>query len=163
MSEYINNDIAMDWNDTIEHEGEFTLLAEGDYDFEVNKFERKRFNGSAKMASSPMAAVVIKVFDKNDPAKGSTTITENLILNRKMEWKLCQFFTALGLRKHGEPLKMNWAAIIGKTGKCKVYIDKYTTDKGEERKNNKIEKFYDYNFEADSPSANSTTFVPGKF
>ena len=36
----------MDWNDTIESDGqEFVLLDEGDYNFTVTNFERGRFPG----------------------------------------------------------------------------------------------------------------------
>lgn len=159
MSDYINNDIAMGWEDTIENDNEFIVLPEGDYDFKIIDFERKRFEGSTKMSACPKAEVSIKLYNKNDPSSNSTTIKENLLLNRRMEWKLCQFFTALGLRKHGEPLKMNWNAIKGKKGRCKVIINKYVTDKGEEKENNRIDKFY----EPDETPTRKTTFTPGNF
>lgn len=162
MAEYTNNDCAMGWDDIIENDSEFKVLPEGDYDFTVIDFERKRFEGSAKMSACPKAEVSIKIYDKNNQSVGSTTINENLLLNRKMEWKLCQFFTAIGLRKHGEPLKMNWNDIKGRTGRCKVIVNRYTNDKGEERENNRIDKFYEY---AEAPTAVSAQkkFVPGKF
>lgn len=162
MADYINNDVAMGWDDTIENDNEFTILPEGSYDFEVLGFERKRFEGSAKLSACPKAEVKIKLFDRANPDKGSSTIVENLLLNRKMEWKLCQFFTAIGMRKHGEPLRMNWGAITGKTGRCKVIVNSYTTDKGEERENNRIDKFYE---PVDAPQTKSgdKPFVPGEF
>lgn len=162
MSEFTNNDVAMSWDDIIENDNEFTILPEGDYDFTIVDLERKRFEGSAKMSACPKAEVSIKLYDSNNQSVGSTTVKENLLLNRKMEWKLCQFFTAIGLRKHGEPLKMNWNSVKGRTGRCKVIINKYTNDKGEERENNRIDKFYE---PVDTPTAYSAqrTFVPGKF
>jgi len=48
------------------------------------------------------------------------------------------------LKKHGEPLKMNWAAAQGKTGKCHVYIDTYKKKDGSDGQSNKIRKFYAY-------------------
>lgn len=110
MAEYTNNDVAMSWDDIIENDNEFTVLPEGDYDFTIVDLERKRFEGSAKMSACPKAEVSIKIYDRNNQSVSSTTVKENLLLNRKMEWKLCQFFTSIGLRKHGEPLKMNWKA-----------------------------------------------------
>ena len=160
MAEYENNDIAMEWDDTIEKDSEFTLLPEGDYDFEVLKFERGRSNGSAKMSACPMAILSIKVFNKNNPKAGTTVITHNLCLNRKLEWKLCEFFTAIGDRKHGEPLKMNWAAVTGKTGRCKIIVDDYVNNKGEKKTNNKIDKFYEA---AETPTTPTASFTPGKF
>lgn len=45
-----NKDLLMDWSDSIDNEGqEFIVLEEGDYVFEVTKFERGRYPGSAKI------------------------------------------------------------------------------------------------------------------
>lgn len=50
MADSISNNVGMDWNDTIESDGqEFIILPEGDYNFVVAAFERGRFPGSAKM------------------------------------------------------------------------------------------------------------------
>ena len=89
MSEYQNNNIAMSWDSEIENDSSFTLLPEGDYDFIIADFERKRFEGSAKMSPCPQAALTIKLFDRADPSKGSTTVTHNLFLNYKCEGLLC--------------------------------------------------------------------------
>lgn len=161
MAEF--NDIAMSWDDSIENDSEFVLLSEGDYDFIVVDFERKRFEGSAKMSACPQAAVTIKLFDKSAPDKGSTTIVHNLFLNRKCEGLLCAFFTAIGDRKHGEQLKPNWNGIKGKSGRCKVIVKKWTSNKdGSEKQSNEIAKFYG---PAETPSAvqQKTTFIPGQF
>ena len=134
------NDIPMGWDDEIVNDGEgFRLLPKGEYDFTVDSFERKRYDGE-KMKACPMAELSITIHDKD----GDITITENLFLNRKMEWKLCQFFTAIGARKHGEPLRMNWNIVKGAKGRCKVIIDTYISKKdGKERENNKISEFLD--------------------
>lgn len=129
------------WEDEIVNEGsEFVLLPEGDYDFTVTKIERTRHNGSEKMPPCNMAKVTLTVWGADD----KTEIVENLFLCSRMEWKLSQFFLAIGLKKHGEPLKMNWTAAQGKTGKCHVYIDNYKNKNGEERQSNKIKKYYAY-------------------
>jgi hypothetical protein len=77
-------------------------------------------------------------------ADDSIDITENLFLCNKMEWKLSQFFLSIGLKKHGEPLRMNWPASVGKKGKCQVYVDTFKNKNGEDRQSNKIKKFYAY-------------------
>ena len=129
------------WEDMITDEGkEFVLLPEGDYDFTVTKIERARHVGSEKMPPCNMAKVTVTVWGPED----KIDITENLFLCNKMEWKLSQFFLALGLKKHGEPLKMNWAAAQGKTGKCHVYVDTYKKKDGSDGNSNKIKKFYAY-------------------
>lgn len=147
------------WDDEIVNEGsDFVLLPEGDYDFTISKVERARFNGSDKIPACNMAKVTITVWGAQDKAE----ITENLLLHSKMEWKLSQFFLALGLKKHGEPLKMNWNAVTGKTGKCGVYIDTYEKKDGSEGKSNKIKKFYAYDEQVTtvSPAQNKPPVQP---
>lgn len=49
MAEFVNNNVGMDWTDTIESDGqEFILLPEGDYNFVVSAFERGRFRGAPR-------------------------------------------------------------------------------------------------------------------
>ena len=132
------NDVAMTWDDEIKNDGEgFRVLPEGEYDFTVTDFARGRFEGSAKMAACLKAELTIKIHDP----EGDVTVTENLFLNRKAEWKLCQFFTAIGHRKHGETLRMNWNAVKGAKGRCKVGIRKWTGNDGKEHENNEIIAF----------------------
>lgn len=129
------------WEDEIIDEGkEFVLLPEGDYDFTVSKFERGRHNGSEKMPPCNVAKVTVTVWGAED----KLDITENFFLCNRMEWKLSQFFLALGLKKHGEPLRMNWNAVPGRRGKCHVYVDTYVKKDGGEGKSNKIKKYYAY-------------------
>ena len=132
------NDVAMTWDDEIKNDGEgFRVLPEGEYDFTVTDFARGRFEGSAKMAACPKAELTIKIHDPD----GDVTVNENLFLNRKAEWKLCQFFTAIGHRRHGETLRMNWNAVKGAKGRCKVGIRKWTGNDGKEHENNEIIAF----------------------
>lgn len=129
------------WDDEINKEGsDFVLLPEGDYDFTVAKVERARHSGSAKVPPCNMAKVTFTIWGAED----KTEITENFFLCNKFEWKLSSLFLAIGLKKHGEPLKMNWAAVTGAKGKCHVYIDKYTKNDGSEGQSNKIKKLYAY-------------------
>jgi hypothetical protein len=63
-------------------------------------------------------------------------------MTRKSEWKLCEFFTALGIRRHGERLKMRWD-IEGMSGRATVTVDEYTGRDGDKRQSNKIKKYLD--------------------
>lgn len=138
MSEEIRE---LGWEDEISDEGkEYTLLEEGNYKFTVEKVERARFSGSAKMPPCNMAKVTFAIWGAEDKIE----ITENFLLNSKMEWKLSALFLAIGLKKHGEPLKMKWNQVPGARGKCHVFVDTYTNKDGEERKINRIKKFYDF-------------------
>lgn len=71
---------------------------------------------------------------------------------------MSSFFIAIGQKKHGEPLKMNWNSAVGARGKCKVYIDKWTSNNGNEMQSNKIRRFLE-------PTENTpqAKFTPGAF
>lgn len=137
----MDNNYVFGWDDEINNESsDFVLLPEGDYDFTVDKFERARFDGSEKMPACNKAVVTFTIWGADD----SITITENFLLCSKMEWKLSALFLAVGMKKHGEPLRMNWGALPGSKGKCHVFIDTYKKNDGLEGKSNKIKKFYAY-------------------
>lgn len=147
---------AFDWDDEIEKESsDFTILPEGDYDFEVTDFERGRHTGSAKLPPCNKVTVYLHITSK----EGATTIKHQLFLHSITEGMLCSFFRAIGQKKSGEKFKMNWSIVKGSKGRCKIYIDKYTNDKGEERLSNKIRKFY-FPAEDDKPKQ---AFIPGSF
>lgn len=160
----MNNNRELGWEDEITKEAEFTLLPEGDYDFEVISMERGRSKGSEKLPPCNMAIVTLRVTD----GRGVTTIKENLILHTSIEWKLSQFFISIGLKKHGEPLRMQWNSVVGKKGRCKVTVESYTDKYGETKKINRVAKYYDYISPAPvQTQATATTyqqgFIPGDF
>lgn len=127
------------WDDVIENDsGEWVILPDGEYPFTVKSFERKRFNGSAKLPACNQADLTIEI---DGGSLGKTTVQHSLFLHSKTEGLLCAFFTAIGQRKHGEPKRMNWQAVIGATGRCKVYVDKWTGRDGKEHESNRIQKF----------------------
>ena len=59
----------------------------------------------------------------------------------QMEWKIGSFLNATGLKKHGEKVKMNWPAAIGKTGSCKIKKVPGTKDG---TYFNNVGKYYDF-------------------
>lgn len=155
----MDNFMEYGWEDEIVNEGEdYPLLPEGNYDFTVTKIDRGRHNGSDKIPPCNKAIVTITVWGAEDKVE----ITENLLLCNRMEWKLSQFFLSIGLKKHGEPLKMNWNAAVGKKGKCKVVINKYTDKNGNNRENNRIDKFYAYdeNIQTIQPTIQQQSYAP---
>lgn len=145
-------DRALDWNDTITKEAEFELLPEGEYNFTVESFERGRFDGSEKMSPCPMANLTLLV---SDPATGKTgRVFDSLYLNSKAEWRLSQFFTAIGQKKKGEPLVMNWNQVPGSSGRLKLTVNKYTDKNGNARENNRVGNYL---------SKEQKAFTPGQF
>lgn len=133
-------DGALGWGDQISQENQFTLLPTGDYYFTIKKFERGNFEGSEKISACPKAIVT---FEVTAPDGSSTTLTENYLLHTKMEWKLSEFFAAIGMKQKGQPAVMQWSPdlLIGKTGVCRVIVHKYKKD-GEDRETNRIDKLY---------------------
>lgn len=144
------NFVEYGWDDEIENEGgRPVLLPEGDYDFTVARFERARHNGSEKVPPCNMAKVTFIIWGAEDKIE----ITENFFLCNKFEWKLSALFLAIGMKKHGEKLRMNWAAVPGAKGKCHVYIDNYKKKDGSDGQSNKIRKFYAYDEDVETVSA----------
>ncbi|MDF2649829.1 MAG: BCBBV1cgp15 [Paenibacillus sp.] len=137
----MSNERELGWDDTIEKDGgEFVLLPEGDYNFTVVKFERSRFQGSTNLPACNQAKLELTV---HCPKNGDVTIFHNLFLHTKTEGLLSAFFSAIGQKRKGEPLRMNWNAVIGAKGRCQLEHNKYTS-KGEDRVNNQVKRFYPY-------------------
>jgi len=149
MSEYLDNE-TFDWDGEIEQDGqEFITLDEGDYPFTVTKVERKNFEGSDKM---PRCNKVVVHGEVSTP-KGPATFRENLFLVKRQEWKLSGFFRCLGMKKHGEKLKMDFPGAVGRKGMAHFKPQKYNGTTY-----NSIDKFYDY----DPAKMNGGTFTEVK-
>lgn len=161
--EYNNNvdERELNWDEEISKESdEFILLPEGDYNFVVSDFERARHAGSAKLPPCNKAIITLKI----EAAEGTAYIKHNLFLHTKTEGMLSAFFIAIGQKKHGEPLRMNWSSVIGSKGRCKVGVREWTGNDGEVRKSNEIKKFYEpETSKNNTATAPSGVFTPGKF
>jgi hypothetical protein len=113
---------ALNWDDEIvKDSGEFTLLPEGDYTFKVVNFERAWYDGSDKIPPCNKAIITIKI----EAPEGTAELKENLFLTTKTEGLLSAFFSSIGQKKKGEPLRMNWNKVIGSTGRVKVTNREY--------------------------------------
>ena len=139
--ENINQNMEMDWNDTILEDGqELVLLDEGDYNFIVTNFERGRFPGGQKIPACNKATITVQV----ETEKGLSVIKFDLLLYRSVEWRISSFFRCIGQKKHGEKLTMNWNQVIGSKGRAHITQRKYTNQYGEEKTINDIGRFIDY-------------------
>lgn len=141
------------WDDTIKNDSTFELLPEGDYNFTVIAFERAWHDGSAKL--DPCNKAVLKIEVSNGDR--SATIEHNLYLHSKTEGLICAFFTAVGMRTHGQPFKMDFQGSVGKKGRCKVGIRKWIGNNGQTIESNQIMRFY----EPDETAAPS--YTPGSW
>ena len=133
------------WNDSIENDGsDFVLIEPGEYAFQVKTFERGRFSGSAKLPACNQAILSFAIFD-NDGNEVGTIKKHNLFLHTKTEGMVCAFFRAIGARKHGEKIVMDWGKVIGERGRCVIEIKELESSKtpGEKFKINQIKKFLD--------------------
>lgn len=129
--------MALNWDSTIQNDGgDFKLLAPGVYPAKVKDVKKEYHNGSTKIPPCPKAVVTLRV-------NGETDVVTNLLLDESLEWKLCQFFTAVGDRKRGDALVMNWDALVGKSLHVEVGNRKWTGNDGQERDANEILKFID--------------------
>lgn len=139
-----NKDMMMDWNDSIEADGqEYILLPEGDYNFTVTSFERGRFPGGPKIPACNKATITVQV----DTKDGIATVKFDLLLYRSLEWRISAFFRCIGQKKHGEKLTMDWNKVIGSKGRAHFKQRIYTNNQGEEKSTNDIDRFLDYNEE----------------
>ena len=124
MTEYNNNfEREFGWDDVIQQDQEFVLLPEGLYEFTVTGFERARHtpSGNGKLPACNKAIVSVEVV----APQGKVTMKHNLFLHSSTEGMLSAFFGAIGQKKKGSPLQMNWNAITGARGVCKVGIRTY--------------------------------------
>lgn len=134
----INDGKEFSWDDEISNDSTFVLLPKGEYDFEVKLFERGRHPGSEKLPPCNKAILTLKIFDGNG---NECELKHNLFLHSKCEGMLCSFFTAIGQRKRGEPLKMNWQTVTGAKGRCKIDVREWTSNNGNVLQSNEIKSF----------------------
>lgn len=121
------------WDDEIQKDSDYVTLPEGDYDFVVESYERARHPGSDKLPPCNKAIVKLRV----DSLYGTAIINHNLFLHTNTEGMLSAFFTAIGQKKKGEKLRMNWNTVPGSTGRARIAPEKYNGNDY-----NKIKKFY---------------------
>lgn len=138
-----NEERVLNWDDEIQESGgNFILLPAGDYNFFVEKFERARHQGSANLPACPMALLTLKI---DGGEHGQATVVHRLFLHSKTEGFLSNFFEAIGEKKEGERVKMNWQIVTGAKGRCTLEVNNYIDKKsGEERSNNQIKTFLSY-------------------
>ena len=130
---------VFDWDDEIVNDGnetEFVTLEPGDYDFTVVKFERGTFTPKpgGKTPACNQAIVTLKI----STDKGDCFIQDKFPMASTMEWKISAFFRSIGMKKHGEPAKVDFDKLIGSKGRCHVTERTYTKQDGTEGRGNNI-------------------------
>ena len=128
--QYNQPERELGWDDTIQNDQkDFILLAPGDYQFTVTGFERGRHTpnpkNQGKLPECNKAVITVLV----ETPQGDAIMTHNLFLHSSTEGMLSAFFGAIGQKKHGEPLRMNWNAVMGAKGVCRVKHREYNGEK----------------------------------
>ncbi len=142
MTVYQGNDVAFDWDVTegdLDEGPRFRTLEPGYYPFTVQKLERTRYDGSAKIPSCPMAKVTLRVQD----ADGTEALTScRLFLVQSMMWKVTRFMAAVGHGKDANgKIVINWADVEGRNGWLRLSRRSYRTSDGQEREANDVDEF----------------------
>ncbi len=148
MSNFDTN--IMDWDSVIESDGQqFIILNEGDYDFTVTNFERGHYPGSAKLPPCNKASVTLTVTLPNGQ---TATCRDDMILYRTLEWKISSFFRAIGQKKSGESMAMDWSKVVGATGRAHFKTRTYQSN-GKEHVTNAVDHYYDAQNVPSQPAA----------
>lgn len=111
-------DRELGWDDDILNEPPVPSVADGEYDFIVDHFERAKVsNPDSKYNGANMAVVYCNICTEGEPQ-----LKTNLILHTRMQWKLAQFFICIGQMENEEnaTLHMDWNSIGGLRGRCRV-------------------------------------------
>jgi hypothetical protein len=124
------------WEDSVEKGQDFVLLPAGDYDFEVESFERGRYEGSDKVPACPRAFLKLRI---DGPDGASTVISESLLLYDRMQWKLAEFFLSIGAEEVDGRVKMNWNIVPRATGRATIEVQPDRNDPN--KKYNHVKKF----------------------
>lgn len=128
----------------IAEESEFVVLDPGVCKFTVKGFERKIYDGKSEKIpnGTPYAEIEMEFVG----AKGKTTVKERLYLLKRVQWKLTEFFAAIGQNPTiGQAFMPNWNAVIGSFGYAELEINRYKDNSGNDRSNNQIKKFLNPN------------------
>jgi len=107
------------------------------FDAEINEEERlplepglyvfkvKAFEPSASQSSGvPLSMVTMLLYSPDSPTPVGK-IRDWFPMTRKAEWKICAYFRTIGMKKHGQPLRMDWPGSVGKFGICQIIEEEY--------------------------------------
>ena len=130
----MSEDRELGWDEEVSEGEGFTLLPAGKVKFTVTDFERGRSKGEGKLPPCNMAIVNLKL-ETQDGLIGGCRVY--LVLHTSMQWKINEFFTALGFAKSEDgKVRMDWKSIIQRSGFCNI---KVRTSDGKEF--NEVDKF----------------------
>ena len=144
----VTDERELGWDDEISQDSaSYITLPDGEYEFSVKEFERARYGGGEKLPPCNQAKLKLEIVTP----QGTALVNHNLFLHSRTEGMVSAFFVAIGQKKHGETLKMNWPKVIGAKGRAKIGTREYNGNTY-----NEVKKFLE-------PAAAPSTFQHGKF
>ena len=160
MAEYSNySDYEeLDLNGTVENESQFVDIPVGDYDGIIDHCEVGACPwDNPDLNGKKMLTVFINLMVDGQEAQ----VRDNIVLVRKMEWKLSQFFLGTGQKKHGEPLP-NLGQAIREAAGLRVRIS-YVEDQKHKRQDGTPYKNIGKYYEKKAATPSSTGWSGGGF
>lgn len=146
----MNNGYELDWDSTIDQDEQqaFTVLDEGDYDFQIDHVDKSIVgDNSEKYSGAKMAVVYMNVRVPGQDQE--IQLRENFILHSNFAWKIGSLLVCVGLKKKGEAINGNyWNKLPGMRGRC--HIVQNTSKRNPEQKFNNVQTFYEPNSQQDS-------------
>jgi hypothetical protein len=131
------------WTDGITpDEGGFVLLPDGEASFEVLSMQRARRSVGDCGTVNVCDMTLLVTSDANNQ---TSKLEASLPLHPKFTWKITQFFTSIGARKHGDTGRFvpDWGKITGTSGRCRITTRTYQKKAGGEGKANQVDAFLD--------------------
>ena len=124
---------AMELDESVSYDGsDYKVIEDGVYPFKVKAVSIVQFNGSDNIPPCPCAEVVMRVGTGVD----STDVKDRIHLYvndyGNPNWKIAAFYRAIGYKKHGEEVKMNWneSFLKDKTGWLETKQREFTYNQG---------------------------------
>ena len=131
----------MNRNDILDTDGnDYILIPTGEQIFTVTHKEFDQYPGSANLP--PCEKVIITLAVDMETGRGYARV--DIPLCTSMKWKLAAFFRSIGLKKHGEAMKMDWNLVEGRQGAAIFETREYQTRSGQTRTINSVASFLDY-------------------
>jgi hypothetical protein len=128
---------TMDWDSEIPMDAgrsDFFTLPDGtECAFEVKKFDKDR-----SQAGDPMAKLEM-ICTADDGRRAY--VHENLTLSSRAIFRVRKFGVAIGQLAPNEPGRIDWDAVPGVAGRCRLTTEKWTRRDGTEAESNKVKEW----------------------
>jgi len=133
----MSEETTIDWDSEIptdEGRSDFVTLPDGtECTFEVKKFAKDR-----SQAGDPMAK--LELICTSDDGRRSY-VHENLTLSSRAIFRVRKFGVAIGQLALNEPGRIDWDAVPGAVGRCRLTTEKWTRRDGTETESNKVKEW----------------------